>query len=67
MRTASGTGTTAAPGGERARLAATLATLATLPLIAADFGRISLVALPANLLLVPLFPIVLATSALTAL
>ena len=43
------------------------ATLATLPIIAADFGRISLVALPANLLLVPLFPIILACSAATAL
>jgi competence protein ComEC len=43
----------------------TAATLATLPITAATFGTISLVALPANLLAVPLFTVVLATSAAT--
>lgn len=42
------------------------AVIATAPLIAANFGRVSLVALPANLLIVPLFPFILAASALAA-
>jgi competence protein ComEC len=42
------------------------AVIATAPLIAANFGRVSLVALPANLLVVPLFPFILAASALAA-
>ena len=38
------------------------ASLAVLPIIAASFGRVSLVALPANLLAVPAFPLVLLAS-----
>jgi competence protein ComEC len=45
----------------------TLAAIAfTLPIVAVDFGRISLVALPANLLTVPTFPLIMITSAVTA-
>ena len=43
------------------------ATIATEPLIAMNFGRISLVALPANLLVVPVFGIVMLTSLIAAL
>jgi competence protein ComEC len=43
------------------------ASLAVLPVTAAAFGRVSLVALPANLAVLPLFPLMLLTSALTAL
>jgi len=47
--------------------AVTLAAIAfTLPIVAVHFGRISLVALPANLLTVPAFPLIMITSALTA-
>ncbi len=42
------------------------AVMATLPLIALNFGRVSAVALVSNLLLVPAFPIILGSSALTA-
>ena len=42
------------------------AVAATLPLIALHFGRISLVALPANLLVVPLFPLIFLGSLATA-
>jgi len=60
----------AVPGPLRAAVelaAVTLAAIAfTLPIIAVDFGRISLVALPANLLAVPAFPLIMITSALTA-
>jgi competence protein ComEC len=42
------------------------AVLATLPLIALHFQRLSLVALPANLLVVPAFPFIMITSALVA-
>lgn len=42
------------------------AVLATLPLIALNFGRISAVGLAANLLLVPAFPLIMVSSALTA-
>ena len=42
------------------------ASLAVLPVIAASFGRVSLVALPANLLAVPAFPLVLLSSFITA-
>lgn len=42
------------------------AVAATLPLIALHFGRISLVAVPANLLVVPLFPLIFLGSLLTA-
>jgi competence protein ComEC len=38
----------------------------TLPIVAVHFGRLSLVALPANLLTVPAFPLIMITSALTA-
>jgi competence protein ComEC len=38
----------------------------TLPIVAVHFGRISLIALPANLLTVPAFPLIMVTSALTA-
>ncbi len=49
-------------------LAVTLAaTIATEPLIAMNFGRISLVALPANLLVVPVFGVVMLTSMVAAL
>jgi competence protein ComEC len=41
-------------------------TLAVLPIIGATFGRVSLMALPANVFAVPAFAIILATSALTA-
>ncbi len=44
----------------------TAASLSVLPIIAYSFGRVSLVALPANVLAVPAFPVVLVTSALTA-
>jgi competence protein ComEC len=44
----------------------TAASVAVLPIIAATFGRISLVALPANLLAVPAFPFVIGSSFLTA-
>lgn len=48
-------------------LAMTLAAIVfTLPLVALNFERVSLVAPVANLLAVPAFPLVLATSALTA-
>ena len=40
---------------------------ATAPLIALHFGRLSLVALPANALIVPVFPLILASSLLAAL
>lgn len=40
---------------------------ATLPLIALHFHRISLIALPANLLVVPVFPLILASSTAVAL
>lgn len=42
------------------------ATIATEPLIAMNFGRISLVALPANLLVVPVFGIIMLTSLVAA-
>ena len=42
------------------------AIVATQPLIALNFGRVSLVAVPANLLIVPVFPYILAASALAA-
>jgi competence protein ComEC len=42
------------------------ATLASAPIIGATFGRISVVALPANLVAAPLVPIIIATTALTA-
>jgi competence protein ComEC len=42
------------------------AVLATLPLIALYFGRISVVALAPNLLLVPAFPLIMGAAALTA-
>lgn len=48
-------------------LAVTLAaTIATEPLIAMNFGRISLVALPANLLVVPVFGMIMLTSLIAA-
>jgi competence protein ComEC len=48
-------------------LSVTIAAIATtLPLIALDFGRLSLVALPANLLVVPAFPLILGGSLLAA-
>jgi competence protein ComEC len=43
------------------------ASFAVLPIIAANFDRISLISIPANLLAVPLFPLVIASSLLTAL
>jgi competence protein ComEC len=47
--------------------AVTLAAIAfTLPIIAVNFHRISLIAIPANLLTVPAFPLIMVTSALTA-
>jgi competence protein ComEC len=42
------------------------ATIATEPLIAMNFGRVSLVALPANLLVVPVFGLVMLTSVVAA-
>jgi len=48
-------------------LQVTLAAIAfTLPIVAVHFGRLSLVVLPANLLTVPAFPLIMVTSALTA-
>ena len=45
----------------RSRSSVTLAAIiATAPLLALNFGRLSLVALPANLLVVPAFPLILA-------
>jgi len=44
----------------------TAAIVFTLPIVAVHFGRLSLVALPANLLTVPAFPLIMITSALTA-
>jgi len=44
----------------------TAAVVSTLPLIALHFQRLSLVALPANLLVVPAFPFIMITSALVA-
>jgi competence protein ComEC len=41
-------------------------TLAVLPIIGITFGRVSLVALPANVFAVPAFPVILLTSALTS-
>ncbi len=65
-----GTRDDALPGPLRAAvelLAVTAAAVAfTLPIIAVDFGRMSLVALPANLLTVPTFPLIMVTAALTA-
>lgn len=52
----------------REGLATTLAaTLPTVPVIAGAFGRVSLVALPANLAAVPLFPLLMLSGAATAL
>ena len=42
-----------------------IATAATLPLLALHFGRISLIALPANLLVAPAFPFIFLGSLLT--
>jgi competence protein ComEC len=65
-----GDGDDSLPGPVRAAvelLAVTLSAVAfTLPIVAVDFGRISLVALPANLLTVPTFPLIMITAALTA-
>lgn len=65
-----GAGDDALPGPLRAAVelvAVTLAAIAfTLPIVAVHFGRISLVALPANLLTVPAFPLIMISSALTA-
>jgi len=48
-------------------LAVTVAAIAfTLPIIGVNFHRISLIAIPANLLTVPAFPIIMVASALTA-
>jgi competence protein ComEC len=48
-------------------LAVTVTAIAfTLPITAVNFHRISLIAIPANLLTVPAFPLIMATSALTA-
>jgi competence protein ComEC len=48
-------------------VAVSLAAIAfTLPIVAVQFGRVSLIALPANLLTVPIFPLIMITSALTA-
>ena len=56
------------PGAVREGLATTLAaTLPTIPIIAAVFGRISLVSPLANLLAVPLFPPLMLAGAATAL
>jgi competence protein ComEC len=47
--------------------AVTVAAIAfTLPITAVSFHRISLIAIPANLLTVPAFPVIMVTSALTA-
>ena len=55
------------PGAVREGLATTLAaTLPTIPIIAAVFGRVSLVSPLANLLAVPLFPPLMFAGALTA-
>ena len=43
------------------------ASLAVLPIIGASFGRVSLISLPANLIAVPLFPLVLASAFFAAL
>ncbi len=43
------------------------AVAATAPLLALNFGRLSVVALPANALIVPAFPLILASSLLAAL
>jgi competence protein ComEC len=63
-------GDDALPGPLRAAVelvAVTLAAIAfTLPIVAVHFGRISLIALPANLLTVPAFPLIMITAALTA-
>ncbi len=49
-------------------LAMTVAAVAaTAPLLALNFGRLSLVALPANVLVVPAFPLILGSSLLAAL
>jgi competence protein ComEC len=42
------------------------ASVAAQPVIAASFGRVSLVSLPANLLAVPAFPVIMACSAVTS-
>ena len=48
-------------------LAVTVAAIAfTLPITAVNFHRVSLVAIPANLLTVPTFPVIMVSSALTA-
>jgi competence protein ComEC len=48
-------------------LAVTLAAIAfTLPIIAVNFRAVSLIGIPANLLTVPVFPVIMITSALTA-
>ena len=44
----------------------TAASLAVLPIIAANFGRVSVVAIPANLVAVPAFPLILVSSAVAA-
>ncbi len=44
----------------------TAASLAVLPIIAADFGRLSLIAVPANVATVAAFPLILLTSAAAA-
>lgn len=50
-----------------APLSMTLAAIiATEPLVALNFGRVSLVAIPANMLIVPAFPLILGASALAA-
>jgi competence protein ComEC len=60
-------GLSALPGAIREGLATTLAaTLPTLPIIAAVFGRVSLVSPLANLLAVPLFPPLMLAGSLTA-
>ena len=65
-----GTGDDTLPGPLRGAVelvAVTAAAIAfTLPIVAVDFGRISLVALPANLLTVPAFPLIMITAAFTA-
>jgi competence protein ComEC len=43
------------------------AVIATAPLLALDFGRLSLVAVPANLVIVPAFPLMLLASLIAAL
>ncbi len=50
-----------------APLSMTLAAIiATEPLVALNFGRVSLVAVPANMLIVPAFPLILGASAVAA-